>query len=213
MRFKLLSALIATTTLFGAITPVQAQYFSSAGAEYFPKSDQFQRDTLCTDIALRTDAISDKGRIAINNQDSMSQSNSNSESHSNISSRNQELSGSGSYAWGLLDGKGGGKNSSHNENHDTASSSSDYEKSGAQGLEIEHDRQVSNAKLGHDCSAYLDAAQKVQSTQIHTAGQVQMNYDNTMTNREAIKSKEKVRIEEINSNSQMQIFNNLMQGW
>jgi len=196
MRLRLFTSLITATTILTSVLPAYAE-----------PGPWISRDVLATDHqAYCNDII---GQDIQRNQGSYAQNDigswSNSSNRSQMASRNstKKKGGGGGIGFGPIQLGGSGQSSrseaSRSAEESRRSSNSSWDRSS----QYSYDRStVTSVAVGKDCDGFNRSAAQVETTLI-----------NAETNRMAIEAKERVRLQEIETNAQTEMFNTLMQDW
>ncbi|NET45925.1 hypothetical protein [Okeania sp. SIO2B3] len=197
MRIKLFfTYLLTSTTVFTSILPAYAQ------PNTWIDRGTLSRDhrAYCSDIVAQ-DVQNDV--VSFSQNDIGSQSSSNSRSRMQSSNRTTNKGGKGRLKLGRFS-IGGGRQRSQNHARRTANqSNSSSNSSQDHSFQYSHDRTITTSSTaGKNCDAFVQGAAHIEATSI-----------NAETNRKAIEAKERVRLEEIEAQKQMAIFEHHMQGW
>ncbi|NEN88752.1 MAG: hypothetical protein F6K48_07405 [Okeania sp. SIO3H1] len=197
MHIKLFfTYLLTSTTVFTSILPAYAEPNTWIDRGILSRDHR----AYCSDIVaqnVQTDVMS------FSQNDIGSQSSSNSNSRMQSYNRTSNKGGKGRFKLGPLS-MGGGRQRSQNYARRTANqSNSSFNRSQDQSFQYSHDRTITTSSTaGKNCDAFVQGAAHIEAASI-----------NAETNRKAIEAKERVRLEEIETQAQMAIFEHYMQGW
>ncbi len=141
--------------------------------------------------------------MSVSQNDIGSQSSSNSNSRMQSSNSTTNKGGKGRLKLGRFS-IGGGRQRSQNHAQRTANqSNSSFNSSQDKSFQFSYDRTTTTSStVGKNCDAFVQGAAHIEAASI-----------NAETNRKAIEAKERVRLEEIETQAQMAIFEKNMQGW
>ena len=213
-------ALLAVATVLTIVMPAYANH--NDGYKSWINSEVMLTDhrAYCSDIIAQDTRVNkgsqrrvNKGTNRQDNNGSTSTSNSYSQSSANSQSKKSSTNISAGHK-GILSRLGrnisrSSNNSSSNRNSSTAQNSS--ERTWDKDRESTWDN--TRTSTWEKTSVISKVAGKNCDVLLETAAQRDINHDQQLTNRMAIEAKERVRMEEMKTQSQMSLFDKLMQGW
>ena len=197
MRLNLVTSLIAATTILTSALPASAQ-----SSESWINTDVLSTDhrAYCDDM-VGQNIQSDVGSNSYGS--SGSTSSSSQHSHNRNSNRSNQSNRGGGVRVGRIGINRQRSSKNSQANSSSLRNSTNRERTWDRSSENSYDRTtVENVVAGKNCSTFVESA-----------AQVDINREQQETNRMAIDAKERVRTQEIERNTQNNMFNNLMQGW
>jgi hypothetical protein len=194
MKFKAFSSLIAASTILVSVLPANA----NPSHQSWIDSDTLATDhrAYCDDI-VAADTHVNKSSYYQNDIGEYGYGSSYHNQQAN--SRESNTKAGGSYMGIGANVGHGSKSSSESSQQGNTSINNNWNNSYGGTSDT---TQIINEKKGSNCAAFVDAAARRD-----------MNNEQQVTNRMAIEAKERVQTKGIESQSQTDLFNTLMQGW